>query len=196
MRSTSTSTIYSIKSQHQFDKYNRKTTSKKTGIDGGTSFKRMIGDDMMITIGQMIIGGTIINVMIIDATTDTMTIDEKMTNKMSIGGIVVTTMTIHQGMIEMITTLTKIIDIMMIKDPMIKGEMMTIDNLIIDSMTIDGMTIGDPRHFDNSNIILKLEMSRNHRMFSNHVMRMENLVGHQYLIATFAEKMDTMQISV
>ena len=55
---------------------------------------------------------------------------------------------------------------------------MTIDKLITDSMTIDGSTIiEDPRHLNNSNTVLKPEMSQNRKLFNNHVMRMENLVG-------------------
>ena len=77
MRSTSTSTIYSIKLQHQFEKYYRKTTSRKTGIGRGAGLKRMIGLDMMITIGQIISGGTIIDVMIIDAMIDMMMLERK-----------------------------------------------------------------------------------------------------------------------
>ena len=117
--------------------------------------------------------------MIIDEMIATMITNGKMTVKMIIGGIFVTIMnvTIHQSMTEMINALTKDINIMMIRNPMIKGEMMKINNLIADSMTTDGTILQDPRHLDNSNIILNHEMSWNRRMFSNHIMRTENLVG-------------------
>ena len=130
--------------------------AKMIGIGRCTSFKTMIGQDTMIVISRIGIDGTIIDKMI-----STMITREKMTDKMITRGIVVTIMivTIHQGTIEMIDALTKVIDIMKIRAPMIKGGMMSIGNLINDSMTIDETTIGDPRHLDNSNIILKPEMS-------------------------------------
>ena len=75
----------------------------------------MIGQDTMIVISRIGIDGTIIDKMI-----STMITREKMTDKMITRGIVVTIMivTIHQGTIEMIDALTKVIDIMMIGDPM------------------------------------------------------------------------------
>ena len=168
-------------------------TAKMTEIGRRIGSGTIIGQDTMIIIGRIKIRGAIIETMTI-----TMIIGEKMTVKMITIGIVVTimTLTIHQGMIEMIDALTRDIDIMMIKDPMIKGEMMTINKQIVDTMMKTGMTIGAPRRLDSFNIILKREMTRSHRMFGNHVMRKEKLMGRQNLIAISAEKMNTMQISV
>ena len=152
------------------------TTAKMIGIGKCTGFEMMIGQDTMIVIGRIKIGGTIIKGMIA-----TMITGETMTIKWITRGIVVTnmTVTIHQSMIEMIDVHRKDIDITMTSEGM-----MTIDKLIAASMMKDGTTIGDPRHLDNFNIILKPEMTRSHRMFGKRIMRMEKLVGRQYLIAT------------
>ena len=85
------------------------------GISWHNGFERMISQDMMIVISQIKI-----DEMFIDQRINTMIIGEKMIVRMSTRGIVVTimTLTIHQGMIEMIDALTKVIDIMMIGDPM------------------------------------------------------------------------------
>ena len=73
---------------------------------------------------------------------------------------------------------------------------MITDIIIIDSMTTDGMTIDDIKDSDNFNIILKVETMRSHRMFGRHVMTHAKLVNHhQYLIASFVDKMDIMKIS-
>ena len=121
-----------------------------------------------------------------------------MTLKMITCGIVVTNMSVitHQDMTEMIDVHTKFIDITMTGDPTTKGEMMTIDELIVCSVMNDGTSIGNPRHLDSSNIIVRLEMSQSHKMFDNRVMRTEKPVGRRYLIAISAEKMDNVQISV
>ena len=136
----------------------------------------MIGQDMMITTSRIEIDKAIIYEM-----SDTMIIGEKMTNKMSIGGIVVTvtTVTIHPVKIEMIVALIEVINIMMIEGPTFKGEMKTIDPIIIDFRMIDGMITEDPRYPDNFSIIPKVEMSRNYRMFGNRIMRTTNPVSCQ-----------------
>ena len=77
--------------------------AKMIGIGRCTSFRTMIGQDMMIVISQIKI-----DEMFIDQRINTMIIGEKMIVRMSTRGIIVTIMTgaIHQGMREMIDVLT------------------------------------------------------------------------------------------
>ena len=97
------------------------------------------------------------------------------------------TMITHLAMIEMIDIHTKDQDIMRTYAITINKGMMTIDNLIVGLVTIDRTIIGDSRPLDNSNIILKLKMTRNHTMFNNHDMRTGNQVDRQLWIREFLQ---------
>ena len=96
-------------------------TAKLIGIGKHTGFEMMVVQDTMTVIGLIKVGCTIIEGM-----NAAMITGETMTVKMIIGGIFATNtaVTIHQCMIAMINGLTKVIDIMIIGDPMINVEMM------------------------------------------------------------------------
>ena len=102
----------------------------------------------------------------------------------------------HHTRIEMNDIHTKASYIMMTGDLMINGEMMTMDRTIFDSMTNDRRTIDNRTHLDSFNIIRKSEMSWSPKMFGDHSMKTEKLVGPQNLFVIFVEKRGTMQISV
>ena len=128
--------------------------------------------------------------MIIDGMIAIMITDEMMIVATIIEGIIVTGMTviIHQEMIEMTGGRIKVTDIMMIEEGMT-----IIDMTIVNSMMTKGMIIDDPKDLDNFNIILRVEMMWNHRMFGKQSMKRVKLVDCR--IAIFAGKMVTMQIS-
>ena len=91
-------------------------------------------------------------------------------------------------MIEMTGGHIKVTDIMMIEEGMT-----IIDMTIVNSMMTKGMIIDDPKDLDNFNIILRVEMMWNHRMFGKQSMKRVKLVDCR--IAIFAGKMVTMQIN-
>mgnify|MGYP000618502846 CR=1 FL=1 len=140
-------------------------TTRRIRIGQYTGFGKTIDQGMMIITGQIAI----------DETIDTMSIDERRIGKRSIERIVKTIMTgnIHPDKIEMIDDLTGVIYIMLKEVPMTREEMKTIDHLIVEFR----MTIEDLNHLDNFSTIPEAEMSQNHRVSGNHIMRTENPVG-------------------
>ena len=121
----------------------------------GTNSRMMVGRDMTTAIGRIEIPVTIIEGMISMMITEGMLIVE-----MIIVGIIVTGI-IRQEMTE---GLRKVIDIMIIEGG------------IIDRTIVDIMTIKDLKDLDSFNIILRVKILPNHRMFGNQCMRREKLV--------------------
>ena len=117
----------------------------------GTNSKMMIGHDLTTTIGQ-----TKVDAMIIGGMIGMMITYEMMIVEMTNAEIIVTSMIviIRKGMIK---GHTKVIEI--------EGGMMIIDMIIIDSMMTDGMIIDDPKDRDSFNIILRVEIMQNPKMF-------------------------------
>ena len=138
-------------------------TTRRIRIGQYTGFGKTISQVMMIVTGRIAI-----DEMIIAETIDTMSIDERKFGKGNIEEIAITLMNENiPDKIEMIVDLTEVIDIMMIEGPMTSKEMKTIDHLIVEFR----MTIEDPNQLNNFSTIPEAEMSQNHRVFGNHIMR-------------------------
>ena len=122
---------------------------------------------MMTAIGQTEIDG-----MIIDGMIAIMITDEMMIVATIIEGIIVTGMTviIHQEMIEMTGGHTRVIGITMIEE----GMMITKDITMI-----VGRTIEDLKDLDSFNIIRRVEIILNPKMFDNHNMKREKRMNQR-----------------
>ena len=101
------------------------------------------------------IGQTEIDMMIIRAMIGMMIIEEMM-----IVGIIITMIIRH----EMTGGHTKVTNIVMIE-----AGMRIIDMIIVDSLTTKGMIKDDTKDLDNFNIILRVQMMQNHRIFCKKV---------------------------